>query len=138
MSLKTYNYKINGNPYNVTIDSIEGNIADITVNGKSYKVEMEKEDVKSAPTTVIPRTISTKIKAVASNKEKAVKAPLPGIISSVNVNVGDVVKVGQVVATLEAMKMENEIESEFSGTVTSVKVGKGDSILEGAAIVTIA
>ena len=69
---------------------------------------------------------------------KAVTSPLPGVIIGVKVNVGDVVKPGQVVAVLEAMKMENDIEAEFGGTVTAVNVAKGDSILEGAVIVTIA
>ena len=64
-------------------------------------------------------------------------APLPGVITSVKVKPGDAVKVGQVVATLEAMKMENDIESEYSGVVVSVDVTKGDSILEGEVIVTI-
>ena len=38
--MKTYKFKINGNEYNVDINSVEGNIADVTVNGASYKVEM--------------------------------------------------------------------------------------------------
>ena len=59
------------------------------------------------------------------------------MIVSVNVNVGDVVKAGQTVAVLEAMKMENDIQAECDGTVTAVKVAKGDSVLEGAVIVTI-
>jgi len=54
------------------------------------------------------------------------------------VNVGDTVKAGQVIAILEAMKMENEIQAEHDGTVASVNVSKGDSVLEGATIVTIA
>ena len=65
-------------------------------------------------------------------------SPLPGVIITLKVNVGDTVKPGQVVAVLEAMKMENDIEAEFGGTVTAVNVAKGDSVLEGAAIVTIA
>jgi biotin carboxyl carrier protein len=48
-----------------------------------------------------------------------------------------VVKAGQTVAVLEAMKMENDIQAECDGTVTAVKVAKGDSVLEGATIVTI-
>ena len=66
-----------------------------------------------------------------------VASPLPGVIVSVNVRPGDKVKAGQVVAVLEAMKMENEIQSEYDGVVTSVKVAQGDSILEGSPIVTI-
>ena len=69
--------------------------------------------------------------------DKAIKSPLPGVIVAVKVNVGDVVKTGQVVAVLEAMKMENEIQSEYDGTVASVDVSQGDSVLEGALIVSL-
>ena len=54
-----------------------------------------------------------------------------------NVKEGDTVKVGQVVAILEAMKMENEILSEYDGIVTSVNVSKEDNILEGTPIITV-
>ena len=39
--MKEYKFKINGNQYEVAINAIEGNIADVTVNGTAYKVEME-------------------------------------------------------------------------------------------------
>jgi biotin carboxyl carrier protein len=42
-----------------------------------------------------------------------------------------------VVAVLEAMKMENDIQAEFDGIVTAINVNQGDSILEGAVIVMI-
>lgn len=73
----------------------------------------------------------------AAQGGETVTAPLPGVIVDVKVKVGDSVKVGQTVAVLEAMKMENEIEAPMSGTVTAVSAAKGDSVLEGAAIVTI-
>ena len=49
--MKTYRFKINGNEYNVDINSVSGNIADVTVNGTSYQVEME--DAPSAPSAPI-------------------------------------------------------------------------------------
>ena len=39
--MRNYKFKINGNEYDVEINSVEGNIADVTVNGASYKVEMD-------------------------------------------------------------------------------------------------
>ena len=65
-------------------------------------------------------------------------SPLPGVINSINVTVGDKVSAGQTVAVLEAMKMENEIQAEKDGVVTGIHVAKGDSVLEGADILTIA
>ena len=68
---------------------------------------------------------------------KAVMSPLPGVIIAVKVNVGDTVKAGDVVAVLEAMKMENEIQSEYDGTVSSVNVSQGDSVLEGTLLLSL-
>ena len=67
-----------------------------------------------------------------------VESPLPGVIIEVSVKEGQAVKMGQKVAGLEAMKMENEIAATADGTVTAIHVAKGDSVLEGAPIVTIA
>lgn len=143
--MKTYSFKINGNKYNVAVNSVSGNIADVTVNGTSYQVEME--NVPAAPVQAAPAAApaaapvaapaAPKPAAAPAGAGKAVKSPLPGVIISINVNVGDAVKAGQVVAVLEAMKMENEIQAEFDGTVTAIHAAKGDSVLEGAAIVTL-
>ena len=140
--MKTYKFKINGNEYNVAINSISGNVADVNVNGTAYQVELE--DTPAAPVAVAPQpetpaAPAQPVQAAAkpSGAGKAVLAPLPGVIIALKVNVGDVVKAGQVVAVLEAMKMENEIQAEFDGTVTAINVAKGDSVLEGAAIVTL-
>ena len=150
--MKEYRFKINGNEYSVAVNSISGNIADVTVNGTSYQVEME--NAPATPVLAVPATQqpaapvqqttvpSPQQAAPAAPKPsaggKAVTSPLPGVIIAVKVNVGDAVKAGQVIAILEAMKMENEIQAEYDGTITSISVSKGDSVLEGATIVTIA
>lgn len=153
-----YNFRINGHDYQVDVNSVEGGIADVTVNGTDYKVELA--DAVPAPAQQAarpaPQTVSTGAPAVTpqatapapqaaqratasapKGKGEVVTAPLPGVILDIKVKVGDAVKAGQTVAVLEAMKMENEIESTASGTVTAVNAGKGDSVLEGAAIITI-
>ncbi len=60
-----------------------------------------------------------------SQKEYVIKSPMPGLISKIKVNQGDIVKKGDGLLTLEAMKMENEIKSPYNGTVESVKVVPG-------------
>ena len=144
--MKTYKFKINGNQYDVAINSVEGKNASVTVNGREYQVELE-EAVASAPAAPVaapvqaaaaPSAAAPAPKPAATGAGKAVTSPLPGVIIGVKVNVGDSVKAGQEVAVLEAMKMENSIEATHDGTVTAVHVAKGDSVLEGASIVTIA
>lgn len=141
--MKNYKFKINGNEYNVAINSIEGNIADVNVNGTAYQVELEEapaapvQAVAAAPVQAAPTAPAAPAPKPASGAGKAVTSPLPGVIIAVKVNVGDVVKAGQEVAVLEAMKMENSIEATQDGTITAVHVSKGDSILEGASVVSI-
>lgn len=153
-----YNFRINGHDYQVDVNSVEGGIADVTVNGTDYKVELAdavpapaQQAVRPAPQTVstgapamtpqatapAPQAAQTATASAPQGKGEVVTAPLPGVILDIKVKVGDAVKAGQTVAVLEAMKMENEIESTASGTVTAVNAGKGDSVLEGAAIITI-
>lgn len=149
-----YNFRINGHDYQVDVNSVEGGIADVTVNGTDYKVELAdavpapaQQAVRPAPQTVsavtpqatapAPQAAQAATPTAPQGKGEVVTAPLPGVILDIKVKVGDAVKAGQTVAVLEAMKMENEIESTASGTVTAVNAGKGDSVLEGAAIITI-
>lgn len=140
--MKEYKYKINGNDYAVKINKIENNEAEVEVNGKSYSVELVREE-KQAPKPVVRRVQPTPFvssapkPAVASGAKGGIKSPLPGVILELSVAVGDEVKRGQRVAILEAMKMENNINSDRDGKVLEIKVQKGDSILEGTDILII-
>ena len=103
---------------------------------ESYIITIRRKGaVASAPVIVAPIAEVQKSAPVVAKKPaasgKAVVAPLPGVIVGLKVSVGDVIKAGQVVAVLEAMKMENDIQAEFDGTVTAVNVNQGDSVLEG-------
>ena len=147
--MKTYKFRINGNEYNVEINSVEGNLADVTVNGAAYKVEMENAPATpAAPATTAnpaaqarqdaPEAAPAKPAPAPAGAGKAITSPLPGVIIEVSVKEGQAVKAGQKVAVIEAMKMENEIQASSDGTVTAVLVNKGDSVLEGTEIVKIA
>ncbi len=147
--MKTYKFRINGNEYNVEINSVEGNLADVTVNGAAYKVEMENAPAApAAPAATAnpaaqarqdaPAVAPAKPAPAPAGAGKAITSPLPGVIIEVSVKEGQAVKAGQKVAVIEAMKMENEIQASSDGTVTAVLVNKGDSVLEGTEIVKIA
>ncbi len=145
--MKSYQFKINGKDYQVSIGEAEGKMLSVSVNGTPYQVELE-EAPTAAPAAApaapaapapapVPAAEAPKPAAPAGAGEK-VNSPLPGVIIEVSVKEGQAVKAGQKVAVLEAMKMENEISAPKDGTVTAIHVAKGDSILEGAPIVTIA
>ena len=146
--MKEYNFKINGNEYKVTIDTVEGGKAAVNVNGTDYNVEIGeqltpkmKKPVQVAPATYqATPTIATPSQPVsapaAGGAGMPLKSPLPGVILEMKVNVGDTVTEGQTVLVLEAMKMENTIDAPKSGVIKSIAKGKGDSVLEGDVLLT--
>lgn len=163
-----YEYKVKGVDYVVEIQDVEGNIANVTVNGIPFEVEM-KQPVKSSKQKVKLTDGQNNISAssaasagsaagsnsagsssaassdsASSSKQatpaagKPVVAPLPGTINEIKVKVGDKVNAGDTVVVLEAMKMQNNIDAETSGTIASINVNKGDAVMEGDTLVTIA
>lgn len=54
--------------------------------------------------------------------------PMPGLITRINVAVGDKIKAGGNIAVMEAMKMEIDLPSPIDGTVKSIKYNKGDYV----------
>ena len=158
-----YEYKVKGVDYVVEIQDIEGNIANVTVNGIPFEVEMKqpvkagKQKVKlseerrvksdefnssssatSASSATNESSAPTTKPAAAAASGKPVVAPLPGTINEIKVKVGDKVNTGDTVVVLEAMKMQNNIDAETSGTIASINVNKGDAVMEGDTLVTIA
>lgn len=154
--MNKYQYKVQGVDYDVEIEEVVGNVAKVSVNGISFEVEMKQpinaahhpHPVHHAPVTppkpqaapaakpaatVAPQPATT----LTTGAGTPLKAPLPGTITSVNVNVGDAVNAGDTVVVLEAMKMQNNIEAENSGTVKQILVKQGDAVLEGATLVVI-
>lgn len=140
---KEYKYTINGNKYEVAIGDIVENEVTVTVNGEEYKVEMEPEPepekkvVVRKPAAESVDSSSPTGDTTAVNTSNAIKAPLPGVITSIEVNVGDEVKAGDTLLVLEAMKMANNIEAEKDGKVTAICVKPGQSVMEDDALVVI-
>ncbi|MDR2152545.1 MAG: biotin attachment protein [Helicobacteraceae bacterium] len=75
---------------------------------------------------------------IPSGKSHTIAAPMPGSVVKIAKNVGDRVKDGELIATLEAMKMENEIFSDSNGVIASIDAPVGTKVQAGQALVTIA
>ena len=143
--MKEYKYTIDGNKYEVAINEVNDTTAKVTVNGTDYTVEWEKP-VEEKPVVKVqpvaakpaapasPAAVAPAATPVSGN---AIKTPLPGVIIDVKVAVGDVVKKGQTVVVLEAMKMENNINADRDGKVVAIQVAKGDTVADGAALVVL-
>jgi len=125
----------------------------VTINDKRYEVEVENGEAAivsttgitlrtmedqntayiqtAATTTTVITTTSTEQTAEVSSVDvgkEVVKAPLAGVIIDIKVSVGSVVKIGDTLLLLEAMKMENEITSHVDGIVAEIKVAKGANV----------
>jgi len=139
--MKEYKYTIDGKEYKVAIGDIVENVADVTVNGESFKVEMEPEKEPEKKKVVLGQPAATEeseaTPAANVNTANAVKAPLPGVITSIEVEIGQEVKAGDTVVVLEAMKMANNIEAEKDGKITAICVKIGENVLEEAPLVVI-
>jgi biotin carboxyl carrier protein len=119
----------------------------IKINEKEYMVEMEEfgapavaaVPVQAAPVAapIAAPTAPAPAPVVGSGEGDPITAPMPGKILDIKVNVGDVVTENQVLAVLEAMKLENEIVAPRAGTITAVIATKGAPIDVGQTIVII-
>ena len=144
-AMKEYKYTINGTKYEVAIGDIEDCNVTVTVNGEEYKVEMErpaepekkKPVLGKAPVASADDDAAPASKGATKGAGTAVKAPLPGVITDIKVQVGDEVQAGDTVVVLEAMKMANALQAEKAGKVTAVCVKIGESVMEEDALVYI-
>lgn len=104
----------------------------VRVNGNLYEIELE--EVKTGEK--VPAVETPKAAPAVSGEGEEVRSPMPGNILSVNVSEGTSVNKGDVLMTLEAMKMENEIMAPVSGKVTGI-VPKGSAVETGTVLCTI-
>lgn len=107
----------------------------VNVNGTAYEVEIE--EMTGAPTVAAAPVAASAAAPAASGAGESITSPMPGNILAVNVAAGDMVKKGQVLMVLEAMKMENEIVAPQDGTVASVNCRKGDVVNVGDLLVSL-
>lgn len=119
-------------------------------NNKSYTVEvvnLDKEE-KKVQLKINGTIYNTEIKdkfddllqslgfdKLLTNKVNEIKAPMPGLVLNILVQAGDVVKKGDGVIVLEAMKMENNLKSPADGIVKKIAVQKGNAVEKGQVLI---
>lgn len=107
----------------------------IKVNGKAYEVELQ--EISSVQGEIKTETVSQPTPVSIPAGGESVTAPMPGLIVDIKVSKGDSVAKGQLVAVLEAMKMETEIFASNAGTVIAVNMEKGAQVNLGDVIVSL-
>ena len=138
--MKNYKFKVNEIGYTVNIKSHEDNIINLEVNGTAYAVVM-KEEIKKTKTPTLVRAASKRpsepLKVNPTSSKTTIVAPIPGVILSIDVKIGDTLKVGDRMLVLEAMKMENNIVCEKAGTITAIKVSVGQQVLQNEVMIEL-
>ena len=126
---------------------------EVTLSGRTYAVEVELSEPMnmqefrshmptpaapvSEPAPVnVPAAAPAAAPAITGEGER-VDSPMPGNILNVLVAPGQMVKEGDILVILEAMKMENEIIAPRNGTITQVLVSKGTVVETGTPLVVI-
>jgi len=139
--LKRFRVTVNGKIYEVLVEEVGGTVAAPVAAPAPVLAAPPVATPPPARPADPPRTPSparpAAREAPAPPDMEAVRAPLPGLVVEIKVKPGDPVRAGQVVAVLEAMKMENEIVAPRDGTVAEVRTTKGVNVNLGDILVLI-
>ena len=106
-----------------------GKSIELTIRGKSYLVRVDDEH-----SLLVQSFFGKPSEALGI---QIVNAPMPGLISRIETQIGDEVPAGKGLLVLEAMKMENEIRSTRPGRVKAIHVEAGSAVEKGEPLVTI-
>jgi len=152
--MKKLRFSIGGQSYNVEIEDPTASMLVMMINGKGYTVCREDlESAEAADTAPLPvanaRTEvedsgprSAKAPRASSDQavptgSEAVRAPIPGKVLALAVDVGDRVRYSDALCTLEAMKMESVIRAPVNGSVQQIRVKPGDNVQHGDVLVVL-
>ena len=147
--MKEFAFKINGVEYKCAVEEIEAGKTQVTVNGKVYEVETEaaapapKPAAPKPSAAPAPKPAAAPAAAPKANNQQPtanglqVKSPLPGSVIKVLVSVGQAVKKGDTLLTLESMKMENAIMAEQDGTVKQIAVTPGQNVMQDDLLIVL-
>jgi pyruvate carboxylase subunit B len=127
-------------PPAVVVDAADG-LWRVPDTPSAFSADLDGEVVSVTGKPVLERVAPIEQRSKASAPEKArgtpVTSPMPGLILAIKVKVGDAVRAGDVVAVLEAMKMQNEVRSPQGGLVKQIMVGEGDLVKSGATLMLL-
>lgn len=155
-----HRFVIHGKQFEVEVGARVGSTLHVTVNGRPYVVGLVATPASAAATPAAvsaatavplatagaprapalappPRPAAPRPAAPTNDAPGDVRAPIPGVVLSVGVQIGDAVASNTKLCVLEAMKMENEIFAGIDGTVKEIHVGAQQEVRQGDLLVSI-
>ena len=153
MSMRRFRIVVDDTVYSVAVERLGAGryrvrlgdkVAEVSVEEETPRITSVRREVAPATpaTAATPSTTPARPAALRAEREQkavsgAVTAMLPGVVLKILVSEGDVVKAGQPIMLLEAMKMENEIVSPVDGVVQEIRVKEGDKVETGDLLAVI-
>ncbi len=116
--MRKFVVKIDDESFDVNADDMGGNTYKLEIGGKEYEIFAE-EEIKKA---------EKKGKKGSAAGGKTIVSPIQGVVTKINCECGEAVKAGDVVCTIVAMKMENEIEATADGKVKEIQTKVNDAV----------
>ena len=159
--MKEFKINVNGKEYNVEIDDPNASPAKVIVDGQAFTVALSEQrtsrTLPSVQTDVeleqvyVPTVTSTFVETAVEQEETSVAqtaltptgaveqvtSPMPGKILDIAVKAGTLVKHGDTLCNLEAMKMKSPIRSTVDGTIIQVLISEGQNVNFGAVLFTL-
>lgn len=138
-----YEVMVNGERAQVLLPESEllhGELAWLVIDDRPYEIAIDPNLAWiKAPSGVHRLGIEDRDALVSQPQsgDGRVKAPIPGLITRVCVQVGDRVEAGHAILVLEAMKMENEIRAPRSGIVNALPITPGQTVARNEVLVEI-
>ena len=139
----------NNNQIDYDFTSLGNNRYVLLLNGNSYLVQIVKEnhihhvhlDGDYFP-VVVEDERTRELRALVEqgsqvDGQQTLTAPIPGLITKINIQEGDMIEQGDGLIILEAMKMENEIKADFQGTIKKILVKEGTPVEKDQALLII-
>ncbi len=117
---------VDGRSHDCVIETVDGGLV-VQYRGARTPVEVLDERERAA----------VDVSGARQSAVQEVVAVMPGVVVELMVAEGDTVEAGQVLAVLEAMKMQNPLQAEAGGVVTHVAVAAGDAVAGGALLLRI-
>ena len=136
--------KIKDRWYEVEVEDLHSNPLRVLVDGEPVEVDLnqpvEGDATNNSAQVSVEGPAPVAAPTNSNSSPSAVKvfaSPMPGVVLSIAVSVGDQVVTGDEICVLEAMKMQQTLRADWSGVVKAVHVQPGQQVLDGAPIVEL-
>ena len=129
--MKKYNFEIDGEKFQVEVNLVSSNNAEVRVNNKNFDIKISND--LAEPKKAEPKKAEQSVQGNPGD----LLALMPGKIIKVLVSEGQKIKMGEPVIIMESMKMEQTIVSSSDGSIESVNVSEGETIEVGSVMIVI-